>query len=83
MRVGLLPLVASLALAGFALPADAARVCHEVCSHKTCTHEGTPVVQRERDIVIGRGVRDRTVIEGREHRPGFEVDTPVGGVRVR
>jgi hypothetical protein len=82
--------VSALALSAWAAqPADAARVCKEVCDHgvcnKSCVRE-EPVRRgyRERDEVIGRGYRDREIIERRhERRPGFEVDTPVGDVRIR
>ena len=88
MRFALLA-VSAVALSGFAVqPADAARVCRSVCSHgvctKNCTSDRSDVVIRHRDrgVVVGRGYRDREVIE-RRHQPGVEVDTPIGGVRVR
>jgi hypothetical protein len=92
MRRLVLLSVSAFALAAWAAqPVEAARVCKEVCSHgvcsKRCVSDGPSVtIRHDRDRVIerDRGYRDRgEVIERRERRPGVEVDTPIGDVRVR
>lgn len=70
------------------LTQEVARVCKEVCSHgvcsRRCVSEGPDFRRGYRDRgYVGRDYRDREVIERRDRRPGVEVDTPIGGVRVR
>jgi hypothetical protein len=55
-----------------ALPANAQRVCNENCVGPLCTRN---CVDRDRDVTIGRGHRDRDVIieERRHHEPSIEL----------
>src|SRR5262249_34933684 len=69
--------------AGLSLPASADRICRQDCVGPLCKKE---CVHRDRDITVGRGVRDRDVIieerrrvrepgvEIRRSRPGVDID---------
>jgi len=75
---------ATMAASGLllALPANAQRVCEKNCVGPACTEK---CVQPERDITVGRGVRDRDVIIEERRRvpePGVEIRTPRPGVDV-
>jgi hypothetical protein len=66
----------AVAVAGSAmlsLPASAQRVCNENCVGPVCNRQ---CVDRDRDLTVGRGVRDRDVVieERRRYRePGIEL----------
>jgi hypothetical protein len=76
----------AIAIAGSAalsLPASADRICRQDCVGPLCKKE---CVHRDRDITVGRGVRDRDVVieerrrvrepgvEIRRSRPGVDID---------
>jgi hypothetical protein len=75
--------LATAASAALSLPASADRICREDCVGPLCNKN---CVHRDRDITVGRGVRDRDVIiqerrrvrepdvEIRRSRPGVGVD---------
>ena len=75
--------LATAASAALSLPASADRICREDCVGPLCNKN---CVHRDRDITVGRGVRDRDVIieerrrvrepgvEIRRSRPGVDID---------
>ena len=65
--------LATAASAAFSLPASADRICREDCVGPLCNKN---CVHRDRDITVGRGVRDRDVIiheRRRVREPGVEI----------
>jgi hypothetical protein len=66
----------AIAIAGSAalsLPASADRICRQDCVGPLCKKE---CVHRDRDITVGRGVRDRDVVieeRRRVREPGVEI----------
>jgi hypothetical protein len=74
------------AMAAFAaLPASAQRICNENCIGPLCNKNCTV---RDRDVTVGRGVRDRGVVieERRRYRePDVEIrrSRPGVGVEIR
>ena len=74
-----------IALAGSAalsLPASADRICRQDCVGPLCKKE---CVHRDRDITVGRGVRDRDIIieeRRRVREPGVEIRRSRPGVDV-
>lgn len=74
--------VAVAGSAAVSLPASAERVCDRNCVGPLCSEQ---CVHRDRDITVGRGVRDRDVIieeRRRVREPGVEIRTPRPGVEV-
>jgi hypothetical protein len=75
--------LATAASAALSLPASADRICREDCVGPLCNKN---CVHRDRDVTVGRGVRDRGVIieerrrvrepdvEIRRSRPGVDVE---------
>jgi hypothetical protein len=76
--------LATAASAALSLPASADRICREDCVGPLCNKN---CVHRDRDVTVGRGVRDRDVIieerrrvrepgvEIRRSRPGADIET--------
>ena len=65
------------------LPASAQRVCEKNCVGPVCNEQC--VQQDNRDITVGRGVREREVIIEERRRvpePGIEIRTPRPNVDV-
>ena len=74
--------MAVAASAALSLPASAERLCREDCIGPLCNKN---CVHRDRDITVGRGVRDRDVaIEERRRvrEPGVEIRSSRPGVDV-
>ena len=74
--------VAVAGSAAVSLPASAERVCDRNCVGPLCSEQ---CVHRDRDITVGRGVRDRDVVieeRRRVREPGVEIRTPRPGVEV-
>ena len=75
----------AIAVAGSAalsLPASAERFCREDCVGPLCQRN---CVHRDRDITVGRGVRDRDVIiqeRRRVREPGVEIRRSRPGLRL-
>jgi hypothetical protein len=75
----------AIAVAGSAmlsLPASAERFCREDCIGPLCNRN---CVHRDRDITVGRGVRDRDVIieeRRRVREPGVEIRRSRPGLRL-
>jgi len=78
-------LAVALAVAGSAalsLPASAERICREDCVGPLCNRN---CVHRDRDVTVGRGVRDRDVIireRRRVREPDVEIRRSRPGVNV-
>ena len=63
--------VAVAGSAALSLPASAQRMCREDCVGPLCSKN---CVHRDRDVTVGRGVRDRDVIiRERRHVPNVEI----------
>ena len=74
--------LATAASAALSLPANADRICREDCVGPLCNKN---CVHRDRDITVGRGVRDRDVIieeRRRVREPGVEIRRSRPGVDV-
>jgi hypothetical protein len=83
MRMAYVFALATAMAVSAALPASAQRVCNENCIGPLCNKNCTV---RDRDVTVGRGVRDRGVVieerrryrepdvEIRRSRPGVGVD---------
>ncbi|OLB78990.1 MAG: hypothetical protein AUI16_02355 [Alphaproteobacteria bacterium 13_2_20CM_2_64_7] len=75
----------AIAVAGSAvlsLPASAERLCREDCIGPLCNRN---CVHRDRDITVGRGVRDRDVVieeRRRVREPGVEIRRSRPGVSI-
>lgn len=75
--------LATAASAALSLPASADRICREDCVGPLCNKN---CVHRDRDVTVGRGMRDRGVVieerrrvrepdvEIRRSRPGVDVE---------
>jgi hypothetical protein len=78
-------LAIALAVAGSAalsLPASAERICREDCVGPLCNKN---CVHRDRDVTVGRGVRDRDLIireRRRMREPGVEIRRSRPGANV-
>ena len=81
--VHILPIALTMAAsAALSLPASADRICREDCVGPLCNKN---CVHRDRDITVGRGVRDRDVIieeRRRVREPGVEIRRSRPGVDV-
>ena len=62
--------LAMAASAALSLPASADRICREDCIGPLCNKN---CVHRDRDVTVGRGVREPGV-EIRRSRPGVDVE---------
>lgn len=74
--------LATAASAALSLPASADRICREDCVGPLCNKN---CVHRDRDVTVGRGMRDRgvTIEERRRVRePGVEIRRSRPGVDV-
>src|SRR5437762_7613946 len=74
--------LAMAASAALSLPASADRICREDCIGPLCNKN---CVHRDRDVTVGRGVRDRDVIieeRPRVREPGVEIRRSRPGVDV-
>jgi len=73
--------LATAASAALSLPASADRICREDCVGPLCNKN---CVHRDRDITVGRGVRDDVIIEERRRvrEPGVEIRRSRPGVDV-
>jgi hypothetical protein len=81
----LVAIAIAIAVAGSAvlsLPASAERLCREDCIGPLCNRN---CVHRDRDITVGRGVRDRDVVieeRRRVREPGVEIRRSRPGVSI-
>jgi hypothetical protein len=85
MRMAYVFALAAAMAVSAALPASAQRVCKENCIGPLCNKNCTV---RDRDVTVGRGVRDRGVVieERRRYRePDVEIrrSRPGVGVEIR
>ena len=74
--------MAVAASAALSLPASAERLCREDCIGPLCNKN---CVHRDRDITVGRGVRDSDVVieeRRRVREPGVEIRRSRPGVNV-
>ena len=74
--------MAAAASAALSLPASAERFCREDCIGPLCNKN---CVHRDRDITVGRGVRDSDVVieeRRRVREPGVEIRRSRPGVDV-